>query len=88
MSHDLTVFNTLRSNKFSSCAFVSSLTRIPERDVQESIGRLLSSRKIYQSVGGVPKRYSSSEEQESEKQARMQLKISRYVSKTQTPLPN
>ncbi len=53
-----TVINTLRRNNLSSAAVISFMTNIPEIHVQEVITRLLFTRKIYQSVRGVPKRYS------------------------------
>lgn len=59
---DSIVLNTLKNNKFSSVAFVAHITRIPDREVTQSFDRLLSLQKIYLSVGGVPKRYSHSDE--------------------------
>lgn len=59
---DSIVLNTLKNNKFSSVVFIAYITRLPERMIQESFNRLLNLQKIYLAVGGVPKRYSHSDE--------------------------
>jgi len=61
---DSIVLSTLKTNKFSSVAFISHLTRLSERIIGESFDRLLREQKIYLSVGGLPKRYSHSDERE------------------------
>lgn len=55
---DFAILNVFRSNKFSSAAFISAITKFSEQDVTESINRLVSKNYLYQSVGGLPKRYS------------------------------
>lgn len=62
---DSIVLNAVKNNKFSSTAFISHITRLPENAVQESFNRLLHLRRIYLSVGGVPKRFSHISEQNS-----------------------
>lgn len=59
---DSIVLNTIKNNKFSSVAVISHFTRLPENIVNESFNRLISNRRIYLSVGGVPKRYSHVDE--------------------------
>ncbi|MDD4930843.1 MAG: hypothetical protein PHG66_01655 [Candidatus Colwellbacteria bacterium] len=59
---DSIVLNTLKNNKFSSVAFIAHITRLPVGMVDESVNRLVHRRKIYLSTGGVPKRYSHSDE--------------------------
>lgn len=56
------VLSIISNNKFSSVHLISTLSGIPERDVQNSINQLLHKGIIYQSVGGYPKRYSHSDE--------------------------
>lgn len=61
-SIDKTVLNTIVNNKFSSAAIISVFTNIPQNDVENSVRNLSTKRLIYQSVGGLPKRFSSTEE--------------------------
>ena len=56
------VLSIISNNKFSSVHIISSLSGIPEKNVQECINTLLHKGVIYQSVGGYPKRYSHSDE--------------------------
>jgi predicted transcriptional regulator len=56
------VLNTIRNNKFSSVHVLAHLMKKDESDVQSALNYLLSSGQIYQSVGGVPKRYSHIDE--------------------------
>lgn len=59
---DSIVLNALKNNKFSSVVFIAHITRIHENSVRESFTRLLKNRRIYLSVGSLPKRYSHSDE--------------------------
>ena len=58
---DLIVLNAFRSHKLSSAEVIAKITKLPQRDVDSSVSRLLEKRKIYQSVGGVPRRYNTSD---------------------------
>ena len=67
VSVEAAVFNAFRANKFSSVTFISHITKIRERDVASAVEYLLRKRKIYQSVGGLPRRFSAVEELDSKK---------------------
>ena len=56
---DSTVLKSILNNQFSSLHVVCHFTGLPENSVTESITRLLNNKKIFLSVGGVPKRYSA-----------------------------
>lgn len=56
---DSIILSSFRTHKLSSSQVISHYTDIPDYQVKDSIGRLIKSRKIYQSVGGLPKRYSA-----------------------------
>jgi len=75
---DSIVLNTIRNNKFSSVVFVGFITNIPDDKVQQSVDRLVQSRKIYLSVGGYPKRYSSSDELKSKSQPIVEYQENMY----------
>jgi hypothetical protein len=55
---DAMVYGVLSNNRFSSVHVVAHFTRLPERDVQQSIDRLTRRGLVVLSVGGMPKRYS------------------------------
>lgn len=59
---DSIVTGSFKTNKFSSSAFISHITNIPHQEVDASITRLINKGRVYQSVGGVPKRYSLTDE--------------------------
>lgn len=61
---DTIVLNRLKNNKFSSSAFLSYITKLPQQDVEESINRLVTKRLVYQSVRGLPRRFSLVEPKE------------------------
>jgi hypothetical protein len=63
---DSIVSNAVRNNKFSSSLVISHITGLPDNLVQESFSRLLESRRIYLSVGGLPKRFSHSSDKNTE----------------------
>lgn len=53
------VHNTIKKHSFISCPVISHFLGLKHYVVQSCIDNLLSLRKIYRSVGGVPERYSS-----------------------------
>ena len=61
-SIDTIVYGTIKNNKFISSLYVSYLTKLPEKIIEDSIKRLENVKKVYQSASGIPKRYSSYEQ--------------------------
>lgn len=59
---DSIVLNAIKNNKFSSVAVIAHFTRLHENIVNESFNRLIENRRIYLSVGGLPKRYSHTDD--------------------------
>lgn len=69
---DTTILNTFSKNRFSSALFISRITKLNLSDVEQSILRLLNKRKIFQSVKGVPHRFSSIEEDQNLKNIQLE----------------
>jgi Tat protein secretion system quality control protein TatD with DNase activity len=57
-SNKLKVYNAVSLNRFSSMWVISHITGIHYAEVESLLSALESEGKIYQSVGGHPKRYS------------------------------
>jgi hypothetical protein len=56
---DSIVYDSFKKHKISSSQVISHYTDIPDSKINESISRLVNSKKIFQSAGGLPKRYST-----------------------------